>query len=234
MDRYTRKKLKSDKFAQEVGHTFEFLTEHRTDMVRYGAVAAVVLVASGAFYFYHRNAVSSRQEALAAAIKVEDAVVNTTPQPPNMTFATQEEKDKAWNKAFTDVTVKYRGTQEGAIAGLFLGGRLAEQGKIDEATKIFKELVDSAPKEYAALAKISLAQVDAGEGKIDDAKKLMQDVIDHPTPLVSKEQAQIELAQMLERSDPAAARKLLDPLRTGRTAVSRAAISEMGRLPQAN
>jgi predicted negative regulator of RcsB-dependent stress response len=234
MNRITRKQLKSDKFAQEVGHTFEFLTEHRTDFVRYGAIALVALIIGGGIYFYHRHTVNTREDALAQALRVEDAQVSPTPQPPNMTFATQEEKDKAWDKAFMEVSTKYQGTQEGAIAGLYLGGRLAEKGKVDEATKVFKQVIDSAPKEYATLAKISLAQAYAGVGKVDDAKKVMQDVIDHPTYLVSKEQAQIELAQILEKTDPAAARKILDPLRTARTAVSRAAINEMGRVPQAN
>ena len=52
--------------------------------------------------------------------------------------------------------------------------------------------------------------------------------------MVSKEEAQIQLAEILSRTDPAAARKILDPLRTGRTAVSRAAISAMGNIPQTN
>jgi predicted negative regulator of RcsB-dependent stress response len=234
MDRSTRKKLKSDKFAQEVGHTFEFVTEHRTDVIRYGSVAVAVLLIAGGVYFYQRHAAGVREDALAQALKIEDAKISPTPQPPNMTFATQQEQEAAWNKAFTDVATKYRGTQEGAIAGLYLGSRLADKGKIDESIKTLKDLIDSAPKDYAGLAKISLAEAYAGQGKMDEAKKLMQDVIDHPTILVSKEQAQIELASMLASSDPAAARKLLEPLRTARTAVSRAAITAGGKLPQAN
>src|SRR5690242_7238 len=100
MKRQTRKQLKSDKFAQEVGHTFEFLTEHRTDILRYGAVALVVLVIGGGIYFYSRYASNKREAALAQAIKIDDAVVSPTPQPPNTTFATQDEKDKAWDQAF--------------------------------------------------------------------------------------------------------------------------------------
>src|SRR5215471_4441583 len=234
MDRHTRKQLKGDKFAQEVGHTFEFVSEHRTEIVRYGAIAAAVLVIAVGVYMYQKHATTVREDALADALKIEDAKISPSPQPPNMTFATEQEQEAAWNKAFTDVSTKYRGTQEGAIAGLYLGGRMIEKGSVDAGTKILKDVADSAPKDYAALAKVSLAQAYAGQGKIEDAKKLMQDVIDHPTYLFSKEQAQIELASMLAQSDPAAARKILDPLRTGRTAVSRAAITAMGKVPQAN
>jgi tetratricopeptide (TPR) repeat protein len=234
MDRRTRKQLKSDKFAQEVGQTFEFVTTHRTDIIRYGSVALAAILVAGGIYFYHRHAVSVREEALAQALRIDDAKVSPTPQPPNMTFATQQEQEAAWNKAFSDLTVNYRGTQEGAIGGIYLGGRLAEQGKVDQAEKILKDVIDSAPKEYAALAKMALAQIYAGQGKVDQAKSLIQQVIDHPTVMVSKEEAQIQLAEILSRTDPAAARKILDPLRTGRTAVSRAAITAMGNIPQTN
>ncbi|MBV8843443.1 MAG: hypothetical protein JO307_11595 [Bryobacterales bacterium] len=234
MDRYTRKQLKSDKFAQEVGHTFEFMTEHRTDLVRYGSLALAVLLIAGGIYLYQKHTATVREEALAQALRIEDAKISATPQPPNMTFATQAEQEAAWNKAFTDVATKYRGTQEGAIAGLYLGSRLAEKGKVDEGMKWLKDVADSAPKDYASVAKVSLSEAYAGQGNLTEAKKLMQDVIDHPTTLVSKDMAQIELARMLASTDPAAARKLLDPLRTARTAVSRAAITEMGKIPQAN
>jgi predicted negative regulator of RcsB-dependent stress response len=234
MDRRTRKQLKSDKFAQEVGHTFEFLTEHRTDLIRYGSVVVAAILIAGGAYFYERHAASVREEALARALRIEDAKISPTPQPPNMTFATQQEQENAWNKAFTDLATKYRGTQEGAIAGLYLGSRLADKGKLPEAEKMLRDVADSAPKEYAALAKISLAQAYAGDGNIPEAKKLMTEVINHPTAMVSKEQAQIEEAEMIAAADPAEARKILDPLRTQRTAVSRAAITAMGNVPPAN
>jgi predicted negative regulator of RcsB-dependent stress response len=234
MDRRTRKQLKSDKFAQEVGDWWDFLTDHRTEFIRYGSVVVAAALLGGGFYFYHRHAVSVREEALAQALRIEDAKISATPQPPNMTFATQQEQDNAWNKAFADLATNYRGTQEGAIGGLYLGGRLAEKGKTAEAEKILKDVVDSAPKEYVALAKMSLAQLYGGQGDMKQAKSLMQDVIDHPTAMVSKDQAQIELAEILGKTDPAAARKILEPLRTARTAISRAAITAMGDIPQAN
>jgi predicted negative regulator of RcsB-dependent stress response len=234
MDRYTRKQLKSDKFAQEVGQTFEFLTTHRTEIIRYGSAALAAILVAGGIYFYHRHAASVREEALAQALRIEDAKISATPQPPNMTFATQQEQETAWNKAFGDLATNYRGTQEGAIGGIYLGGRLAEKGKVNEAERILKDVADSAPKEYSALAKVSLAQIYAGQGDIKQAQSLLQEVIDHPTAMVSKEEAQIQLAEVLAPTDPAAARKILDPLRGGRTAVSRAAITAFGNLPQTN
>ena len=48
MDRLTRKDLKTDKFAEEIGHTFEFLSEHSSQVQRYGIIAAVILILGGA------------------------------------------------------------------------------------------------------------------------------------------------------------------------------------------
>ena len=44
VDRVTRKELKADRFAQEVGHTVEYVSEHRKQVIRYGTIAAAVLV----------------------------------------------------------------------------------------------------------------------------------------------------------------------------------------------
>lgn len=234
MDRKTRKDIKTDKFAEEIGHTFEFLTSHTAETKRYAAIGlAVILVAGGIYYYVHHQA-GVREEALAAAIKIDNAQISTTPQPPNLTFATQEEKDKARAKALNDLKTKYHGTQEGSIAGMFLAADEADKSNYAQAEKLYRDVMDSAPAEYSSLARVSLAQVLAAQGKTADAEKLMRDLISHPTAMVSKEQAQLQLAQILIPTNPSEARKLLQPLTTARTAISKAAIDEMGKVPQTN
>ncbi|MGH9555974.1 MAG: hypothetical protein ACRD2Y_09155, partial [Terriglobales bacterium] len=72
----------------------------------------------------------------------------------------------------------------------------------------------------------------AGQGKIAEAEKLIRGVMANPTVMVSKEMATVELARVLVKTRPADARKLLEPLRIERTAVSKAAITTLGDLPQ--
>lgn len=234
MKRQTRKDLKTDKFAQEVGQTFDFLTTHKSESIRYGAIGLAVLVIVGGTYIYMRHQTVVRQEALAQAMKLNNAVVSATPQPPNMNFATQAELDTAWNKAFTDLATNYHGHEEGAIAQIFLAAKQSDKGNLAEAEKMYKDVMDSAPKEFSAWARISLAQVYASENKMQDARALLEYLIAHPTETISKEQATIELAEILAKSNPAEARKLVEPLRNSRTAVSRTAIDVVGRLPQPN
>ncbi|HWY46890.1 MAG TPA: tetratricopeptide repeat protein, partial [Bryobacteraceae bacterium] len=149
-----------------------------------------------------------------------------------VSFPTQAERDKAVNKAFTELAAKYPGTDEGLIAEFFLGTNAADQGKLAEADKRLKGVADSSTP-YSALAKVSLAQVYAAEGKQAEGEKLLQSLIDHPTPLVSKEAATILLGELIEPKDPQRARKLLEPLRSNpRSSISRVAISALSDLTQ--
>jgi len=234
VDRRTRKDLKSDKFAQEVQHGFEFLTEHKQESIRYGGVALALLVIAGGIYFYMRHQATVREDALAQALKIDGAVVGNPPQqaPGAMHFASTEEKEKAQEKAFSDMAARYHGSDEGAIAGFYLASYAADKGNLAEAEKRYKDIVDSAPKEFAALAKLSLAQVYEGEGKDKEAESVLRDVMAHPAATVSKEQAEIRLALLIGKKNPDEARKMLEPLRTQRTAISRSAVQAMGDIAQ--
>lgn len=233
MDSRTRKDLKTDKFAQEVGHTVEFLAVHRSQAVRYGVIALAVIAIGAGIYVYSRHQTTLRAEALSNALRISDGVVSPTPQPPNLTFVTQDEKDKAKNQAFMDLAAKYHGSQEGAIAQFYLAGPLLEQGKLDDAAKIYKDVMDSAPAPYASIAQMSLAQIYVGQGNTADAEKLIRGVMDKPTIFVSKEQATLALTEILAKTNPAEAKKLLDPLKQSpRQAISQAAITQAGLLTQ--
>jgi predicted negative regulator of RcsB-dependent stress response len=234
VDRLSRKELKTDKFVEETGHIFEFLTDHPEQLKIYGGIALAVILLAGGIYFYRSHQATAREEALAQAMRIDNGVVNNTPVPPNLTFKTQQEKDAARTKAFTELATKYHGSREGAIGGIYLASTAADNGDLASAEKQYRDVVDSAPSDFASVATVSLAQILYSEGKHDEAEKLLRDLIKNPTVLVSKEQATIELAALIAKSKPAEARALLDPLKMGRNAVSRQAIQMLGQLPQNN
>ena len=232
MDRFTRKELKSDRFALEVQHSIQVVSDHRQQLTRWGTVVGVVAILVIAVVLYRNHEHTVRQEALHAAQQLQNANIGPQVNEFNVSFPTQAERDKAVTKAFTDLAAKYAGTDEGLIAEFFLGTNAADQGKLAEADKRLKEVADSSTP-YSALAKVSLAQVYAAEGKLADGEKLLQSLIDHPTPLVSKEAATIVLAELIQSKDPQRARKLLEPLRSNpRSSVSRAAISALSDMSQ--
>ncbi len=229
--RITRKELKTDKFALEVEHTVDFFEEHQTDIVRYGAIVLAVAALVVGIVLYRGHQRTIRQQALAHAMDVQQAPIGQPAPGGTLSFPTQEAKEKEEIKVFSDLASKYSGTDEGYIAEYYLGSIAADQGKLSDAEKRFQSVADSGNKQYASLAKLSLGQLYFAEGKNDLGEKMLRAVIDHPTALVSKEQATIELARLLGRTKPAEARKLLDPLRSIPGPVSQTAIQAYAELP---
>jgi predicted negative regulator of RcsB-dependent stress response len=226
---YTRKDLKKDKFAEEVKHGFEFLTEHSDQAKLYGGIAALVIAIGAGVYYYMHYQAGVREELLADAIRIDAAAFGSAPsQPGTLHYATLEEKEKARAKAFADLSTKYRGSQEGAIAAFYLASDAADKGDLADAEKRYKDIADSAPSAYSSLAQMSLAKIYDSEGKRAEAEKVLRYAMDHPTISVSKEQATIQLALLIGKTNPDEGRKLLEPLRTSRTPVSRAAVQALG------
>jgi predicted negative regulator of RcsB-dependent stress response len=232
VDRLTRKELKSDRFAMEVQHSIQVVSDHRQQLTRWGTIAGVVAILVIAVVVYRNHEHVVRQEALHAAQQLQNASIGPQQNELSVSFPTQAERDKAVNKAFTELATKYSGTDEGLIAEFFLGTNAADQGKMSEAEKRLKQVADAGIP-YSVLAKLSLAQVYAAEGKLADGEKLVQSLIDHPTPLVSKEAATIALAELIQSKDPQRARKLLEPLRSSpRGSISRVSISALSDMSQ--
>jgi predicted negative regulator of RcsB-dependent stress response len=232
VDRLTRKELKSDRFALEVQHSIQVVSDHRQQLTRWGTIAGVVAILVIAVVMYRNHEHVVRQEALHAAQQLQNASIGPQQNELSVSFPTQAERDKAVNKSFTELAAKYSGTDEGLIAEFFLGTNAADQGKLSEAEKRLKVVADAGIP-YSALAKLSLAQVYGAEGKLADGEKLVQSLIDHPTPLVSKEAATIALAELIQSKDPQRARKLLEPLRSStRGSISRVAISALSDMSQ--
>ncbi|HTP87104.1 MAG TPA: tetratricopeptide repeat protein [Bryobacteraceae bacterium] len=224
--------MKQDKFALEVEHTFTFFEEHQKDITRYGAVVVVVVVLIAGYVMYSRKQHSEREQALAAAIRVQEAPVSPTPDTRGgLTFTTEEAKNQAASKAFTDLTTKYSGSAEAEIGQYYLGSIKADQGKLADAEKTFLEVSQKGDEKYASLAKLSLAQIYFSDGRTAQGEKILRDLMASPTVFVSKEQATITLARYYMTKNPAEARKLLEPLRTIPGEAGQVALSMIGELP---
>jgi predicted negative regulator of RcsB-dependent stress response len=230
VDTAHRRQLKHDKFVDQVGQSVEYAAEHRDQMIKWGgaAVVALILVVGGYWYFNHQHDV--RQEALRNAMQTFEAGIGQGGEFLK-SFPTQEEKDKAVVKDLGEVATKYSGKQEGQIAEYFLGLFYSDKGNLAEAEKHLKIASENGKDAYASQAKLSLSQLYASTGREADAEKLLRSMVNDPTVLVSKEQATIALAKVMASRNPAEARKLLEPLRSERGPVSRAAITALGEIP---
>lgn len=231
MDRLTRKELKTDKFAQEVEHTVEFLGEHRRQAIVYGGIGLVLVIVAAGVYFYRNYAHGQREEALRDAITIQTANIGPVSNPIAKSYPTKAERDKAAEKAFADLAARYDGSDEAAYALYMLGNMAMDEGRTADAEKRYKAVIDQGPANYASLAKVTLADIYASQGKLNEAEQLLRSIIDKPTVLVSKEEATIQLGRLLADKKPEETRKLLEPLRTSdRTAISRTAITILSQL----
>jgi predicted negative regulator of RcsB-dependent stress response len=228
MNRLTRRELKTDQFVAEVEHGVEYVAGHRKQLLVGGGIAAVLLLIGLGVYFWMSSQKSARMSLLAKAYTVLDSPTGQPQGDFKPPYATTAERDAVAAKAFQEVMTKYPNSEEGRIAKYFLASQAANQAKWGEAEKQLQDLASSADESTASLAKLQLAQVYSAQNKIGDAEKLLRELIAKPTVMVSKEQATITLGRLLMPTKPAEARKLLEPLRTERSAVSRAAVAALG------
>jgi predicted negative regulator of RcsB-dependent stress response len=208
----TRKELKHDDFALRVEETFDFFNTHRKEMVRWGGTAIAIVLIVAAVFYYRSSQHQVREELLSEAVTLENVQVGAPAQNGGPSFSSEAQKRDAVTKAFNRLVNDYGGSQEAYVARYYLASIALEAGKIDDAKRGFREVADHADKNYASLAKLSLAQLDFTTGNSSEAESLLRDLINHPTDLVSKAQATITLARGLSKTNPAEARKLIQPL----------------------
>lgn len=228
----TRKELKHDNVALRVEETFDFFNIHRKELIRWGGIAVAVIVVVAATIYYRSSQHQVREEALSEALALQNAPVGVAAPNGGPAFATDEQKREAVAKAFNGIVKDYGGSEEAYIAQYYLGSMAADAGKMDDAKRDFREVADHADKNYASLGKLALAQLDFTTGNSTEAQSLLRDLIDHPTDLVSKNQATIALARGLETSNPAEARRLVLPLTGATNDDAQIAAQVLAEIPQ--
>jgi predicted negative regulator of RcsB-dependent stress response len=233
VDRISRKQLKTDPFRTEVQHTLEYVTEHKSQAVRYGSIALVVVVLIGGWYFYSQHEHTVRQEKMAEVFRISNANVGPAQNAFELSYATPDAKDAALVKALSDLSLQFHGTEEGTAGEYMLAAHAADKGNAAEAERRLRDVVDNGKGPYTSMARVQLARIYGSQEKIADAKNLLQPLIDKPTMFVSKEQAELALAKIIGPTEPDQARKILMSLRTSdRPVISQAAMNQLRELPQ--
>jgi len=117
-------------------------------------------------------------------------------------YTTSAERAKAAAKQFQDLAGKFSYTKAGRVAHYMQGVALVQAGDNAAAEQQLKSVADSRDKDVAALAKLALASLYRSTNRPADAVRLYKDLQDHPSSTVSKPEAQLEMAELYEKTDP--------------------------------
>jgi tetratricopeptide (TPR) repeat protein len=211
VDTQTRHALKQDKFVNATTSGLEWVGEHRTNVIAWsiGVVVAVAIVVIG-FVLYQKRETAANQ-VLGQAMDIYEtplAQPNQPAEPGLKTYATAAERARAAYPLFRQTADQYGWLTAGQMARYFAGLTELDMGQKSQAEADLEKATHAGNGNLAALARIALANLYEQTGRNSQAVALFQDVIAHPTTSVPKSEAQLQLAQLYETTQPQEARRL--------------------------
>jgi predicted negative regulator of RcsB-dependent stress response len=197
MDTQTRHALKKDKFAQATASSVSWVSGHRSGVLRWAIVFAVlVALGVGALIFWNLKSTAA-DTALGAALDIYDAPL-ALPGAPAETgvYATSAERSKAANKLFAAAAAQYGWLPQGAKAHYFAGITYQELGQTAAAETELKTAAGSWDSNLANLAKLALASIYHQTGRDAQAIELYNALVAKPSETVSANVARLDLADL--------------------------------------
>lgn len=207
MQSYTRRQLKEDKFAKGTQEAVHWATEHRSLLIwAVGAVVILAVIVVGLLTWNSRQTERANVD-LSKALETLNAPLRpaNAPAPTDTafkSFANSTERGKQAEKELKNVADQFPHTKPGKIAAYLAGTAAAQAGDNAGAEQQLKTMADSSDKDVAALAKLALANLYRTTNRPGDAARVYKDLTDHPTETVPKGEAQLQLAETYEASDP--------------------------------
>jgi tetratricopeptide (TPR) repeat protein len=230
---YTRRQLKEDKFAETAQGAAVWATGHRKTVIwAIGLIIAAVLATAGVITWRNHQIEQANIE-LTAAMRTFEAQLRPpgTPAGENLSFTSISERAKAAEKEFKAIAGKYSMVPPGKIARYLHGVTLAQAGDNAAAEQELKIAANFRNQDVAALAKMALASMYRGSHRPAEAVNIYKDVAQHPSSTVSKATAQLELAEMYEKTDPQQATSIYQQLQkeNPQTPVAQVAAQKLAR-----
>ena len=224
MAKISRKDLKHERYAEEVGQSVLFVSSHRKQLF-FGIAGIIFLVVGLLTWAGYRS--TNREEAryaLKKGIDLYHGKVDTEQVIGAISFPTTIARFRDTREQLDRVIVNYPGGEEEIGAVYYLALLDLEQKKNGEAKTRLEGIVNRGIGEYTALARLVLADLYAREKEYEQASRHYKYLIDNPTRVVPKYRSQLAWASLLVETDPAMAESLLDELQvtSGRTSTQAA------------
>lgn len=197
MDTQARHALKQDKFALATASSVNWISGHRSGLLRWiitGAVVLVLIVGALIFWAVRSSAANS---ALGSALDIYTAPLAIPGAPPEQgVYATASERSKAANQQFVSVAQQYGFMPQGAKAHYFAGVTYQELGQTASAETELKTAAGSWDRNVANLAKVALASLYRQTGRDAQAIDLYNQLAAKPSSTVPSAVAQLDLADL--------------------------------------
>jgi tetratricopeptide (TPR) repeat protein len=197
VDTQTRHALKGDKFAQATQSSVDWVSGHRSGVIRWAVIVGVIVLAVAGISVFWSMQASAADAALGAAVDVYGSPLATPGAPPEKgVYTSASDRAKAANQQFVAVADKYGWLPEGAKAHYFAGVTDADLGQNGPAETELKKAADSWDRGLANLAKVALAGLYHQTGRDAQAIDEYNAVIAKPSVTVSAAVAQLDLADL--------------------------------------
>lgn len=197
MDTQTRHALKQNSFADATASSVNWLSGHRSGVLRWVIVAVVVVVAGVASLVFWNMRSADADNALGAALEAYNAPL-AQPGAPALAgvYASANDRSKAANQQFVAVAEKYGWLAEGAKAHYFAGVTYEDLGQNGPAETELKAAAGSWDRNLANLAKLALAGLYHQTNRDSEAIALYTALTAKPSETVSAAVAQLDLADL--------------------------------------
>ncbi len=181
--RLTRKDIKRDEFTAAVGRSVEYAETHVRTLV-YAIGGALLLIALVvAFHYYRTGQQEKANQALAEATKVYQAPITATgakpADPDEPSFPTDAARRARAKELLTKVHQQYGSTDAGDVAGLYLAQIAADEGRLDEARKLWSDYANGHKGTMlGAEAQLNLLALDRRQGKGEEVVRELRAMLE--------------------------------------------------------
>lgn len=203
-ERLTRKEIKQDEFATVMGKSVEYAESH-TKLLAF-AVGGVLLAAAvlGGLYWFLQNRATQANEALGKAIRAYRAPIVATGAKPDdaaePSFPNEAARRASAKELLDEVKSRYGMSDAADVADLFLAGLAAQEGRLDEARKLWSDFVDEHGQSLLGeQARLNLIHLDRQQGKGEELIGRLQTMLDGDEADLPKDVVLFELGQTFEQ-----------------------------------
>jgi hypothetical protein len=230
VDTQTRHALKQDSLVQATKTSVDWFQDNRSTVIR-ASVAAVVCLAIvvGALVVYSKRSAAA-DLAFGEAMDTYNAPLAQAGQPATpgeKTFPTAAARAKLANQQFEQLANQYGFFRAGKTARYFAGLTGIDLGQPGMAETDLQKAADVHDAPLASLAKLALANLYQQTSRESQAVVLYKQLIAKPTSTVPADAAQLQLAALYEKTNPAEANRIYAQLKNSKSAAGQIAAQKL-------